>query len=198
MRAGLSLVQPRSWREVGCWTQCPWHVSRRRGADSACARCLAAGTGGCCCRWAFPSDGFCLRQEIQRLSEQLAAKEAAARQRAGPGPEREEELAALRRRVAEKERARAASDTLCRSLADESRQLRRTLAATAHMCQHLARRLEAGQGAAGEQRPEVGTGHRGGRPDLPAHPLRRLPHPPSPRQGRPQGFLPKRWDKRRK
>ncbi|XP_036272918.1 TNFAIP3-interacting protein 2 isoform X2 [Pipistrellus kuhlii] len=96
-----------------------------------------------------------LRQEIQRLSEQLAAKEAAARQRrASPGPEREEELAALRRRVAEKERARAASDTLCRSLADESRQLRRTLAATAHMCQHLARRLEAGQGAAGEQRPE--------------------------------------------
>ncbi|CAK6433347.1 unnamed protein product [Pipistrellus nathusii] len=93
-----------------------------------------------------------LRQEVQRLSEQLAAKEA-AQQRASPGPEREE-LAALRRRVAEKERARAASDTLCRSLADESRQLRRTLAATAHMCQHLARRLEAGQGAAGQQRPE--------------------------------------------
>ncbi|XP_059533228.1 TNFAIP3-interacting protein 2 isoform X1 [Myotis daubentonii] len=96
-----------------------------------------------------------LRQEIERLSEQLEEKEKETQQlRSQPGPEREEEVALLRRRVAEKERARAASDTLCRSLADETRQLRRTLAATAHMCQHLAQCLEARQGAAGEQRPE--------------------------------------------
>ncbi|XP_059533231.1 TNFAIP3-interacting protein 2 isoform X2 [Myotis daubentonii] len=96
-----------------------------------------------------------LEQEIERLSEQLEEKEKETQQlRSQPGPEREEEVALLRRRVAEKERARAASDTLCRSLADETRQLRRTLAATAHMCQHLAQCLEARQGAAGEQRPE--------------------------------------------
>lgn len=99
-----------------------------------------------------------LRQEIERLSEQLAAKEKETQRlvsRPGPGrEEEEEELALLRRRVAEEERARATTDTLCRSLADETRQLRRTLAATAHMCQHLARCLEARQGAPGEQRPE--------------------------------------------
>lgn len=72
-------------------------------------------------------------------------------------------MALLRQRVAEQERARAASDTLCRSLAEETRQLRRTLAATAHMCQHLAQRLEARPGAAGAQRPEVGGVHRAGR-----------------------------------
>lgn len=77
----------------------------------------------------------------------------------------------LRRQVAEKERARAASHTLCRSLADESHQLRRSLAATAHMCQHLAQCLEARQGATGEPRPEVGAaGGRGGRGALPAGP----------------------------
>ncbi|XP_070256393.1 TNFAIP3-interacting protein 2 isoform X2 [Myotis yumanensis] len=96
-----------------------------------------------------------LRQEIERLSEQLEEKEKETQQlRSQPGPEREKEVALLRRRVAEKERARAASDTLCRSLADETRQLRRTLAATAHMCQHLAQCLEARQGAEGEQGPE--------------------------------------------
>lgn len=76
-----------------------------------------------------------------------------------PGHEQEQEVAVLRRRVAEKERARAASDILCRSLADETHQLRRTLAATAHMCQHLARsldELQRAQGAAGERNPEVG------------------------------------------
>lgn len=70
----------------------------------------------------------------------------------------------LRRSVAEKERARAASHVLCRSLADETHQLRRALAATAHMCQHLAKCLDerqGGQGAAGEQSPEVGPGAAG-------------------------------------
>nr|XP_008530591.1 PREDICTED: TNFAIP3-interacting protein 2 [Equus przewalskii]XP_008530592.1 PREDICTED: TNFAIP3-interacting protein 2 [Equus przewalskii] len=74
-----------------------------------------------------------------------------------PEHEREKEVALLRRSVAEKERARAASDVLCRSLADETHQLRRTLAATAHMCQHLAKCLDErqrAQGNAGEKRPE--------------------------------------------
>lgn len=75
-----------------------------------------------------------------------------------PGHEREQEVALLRRQVAEEERARAASDVLCRSLADETQQLRRTLAATAHMCQHLAKCLDARRGAVGDQGPEVGCG----------------------------------------
>ncbi|XP_054437864.1 TNFAIP3-interacting protein 2 isoform X2 [Pteronotus mesoamericanus] len=96
-----------------------------------------------------------LEQEIERLSEQLEEKEREAQQLMNrPGHECEKEVALLRGQVAEKERARAASDVLCRSLADEAHQLRRTLAATAHMCQHLAKCLEARQGAAGEQRPE--------------------------------------------
>uniref|UniRef100_A0A8B9XMF7 TNFAIP3 interacting protein 2 n=1 Tax=Bos mutus grunniens TaxID=30521 RepID=A0A8B9XMF7_BOSMU len=99
-----------------------------------------------------------LRQEIERLSEQLEEKEREAQQLLSqPGLEREKEVALLRRSVAEKERARAASHVLCRSLADETHQLRRTLAATAHMCQHLAKCLDerqGGQGTAGEQSPE--------------------------------------------
>nr|XP_045375860.1 TNFAIP3-interacting protein 2 isoform X4 [Camelus bactrianus] len=74
-----------------------------------------------------------------------------------PECEREREVALLRRSVEEKERARAASDILCRSLADETHQLRRTLAATAHMCQHLAKCLDErqrAQGDAGERSPE--------------------------------------------
>lgn len=75
-----------------------------------------------------------------------------------PERAREKEVALLRRSVAEKERARAASDILCRSLADETHQLRRTLAATAHMCQHLAKCLDErqrAQGDVGEKSPEV-------------------------------------------
>nr|XP_044623880.1 TNFAIP3-interacting protein 2 [Equus asinus] len=99
-----------------------------------------------------------LRQEIERLSEQLEEKERETQQlMSQPEHEREKEVALLRRSVAEKERARAASDVLCRSLADETHQLRRTLAATAHMCQHLAKCLDErqrAQGNAGEKRPE--------------------------------------------
>ncbi|KAM8802734.1 TNFAIP3-interacting protein 2 isoform 3-T3 [Rhynchonycteris naso] len=100
-----------------------------------------------------------LRQEVERLSERLEEKERELQRLASqPGPEREreheQEVALLQRQVVEKERARAASDILCRSLADETQQLRRTLAATAHMCQHLAKCLDAQQGAVGEQRPE--------------------------------------------
>lgn len=76
-----------------------------------------------------------------------------------PEHEREKEVALLRRSVAEKERAQAASHVLCRSLAEETRQLRRALAATAHMCQHLAKRLDERQHAQcdpGEKGPQVG------------------------------------------
>ncbi|XP_032348743.1 TNFAIP3-interacting protein 2 isoform X4 [Camelus ferus] len=99
-----------------------------------------------------------LRQEIERLSEQLEEKERETQQLMNqPECEREREVALLRRSVEEKERARAASDILCRSLADETHQLRRTLAATAHMCQHLAKCLDErqrAQGDAGERSPE--------------------------------------------
>lgn len=77
-----------------------------------------------------------------------------------PQHEQDKEVFLLRRSVAEKEKARATSDVLCRSLADETHQLRRTLAATAHMCQHLAKCLDERQSVqanAGEKSPaEVG------------------------------------------
>ncbi|XP_049565228.1 TNFAIP3-interacting protein 2 isoform X3 [Orcinus orca] len=98
-----------------------------------------------------------LRQEIERLSEQLEEKERETKQlMSQPEPE-QKEVALLRRGAAQKGRAPAASDILCRSLADETHQLRRTLAATAHMCQHLAECLDARQrakGDAGERSPE--------------------------------------------
>ncbi|XP_032712044.1 TNFAIP3-interacting protein 2 isoform X2 [Lontra canadensis] len=104
------------------------------------------------------ADEAALRQEIERLSEQLEEKEKAAQQlMSQPEHEREKEVAQLRRSVAEKERARAASDILCRSLAEETHQLRRTLAATAHMCQHLAKCLDErqhAQGDVGDKSPE--------------------------------------------
>ncbi|XP_062964436.1 TNFAIP3-interacting protein 2 [Cynocephalus volans] len=96
-----------------------------------------------------------LRQEIERLTERLEEKEKELQQLVSqPQYEREKEVVLLRRSVAEKERARAASDVLCRSLADETHQLRRTLAATAHMCQHLAKCLDeqqSTQGTTGEK-----------------------------------------------
>ncbi|XP_062069322.1 TNFAIP3-interacting protein 2 isoform X2 [Lepus europaeus] len=91
-----------------------------------------------------------LRQEVERLTEQLEEKEREIEQLRRPSLEREQEVVLLRRSVAEKERAQAARDVLCRSLADETHQLRRTLAATAHMCQHLATRLDARQRAQGD------------------------------------------------
>uniref|UniRef100_A0A8C5LAR6 TNFAIP3-interacting protein 2 n=3 Tax=Jaculus jaculus TaxID=51337 RepID=A0A8C5LAR6_JACJA len=96
--------------------------------------------------------------EIERLTEQLKEKEREMQQLVSqPQHEQEKEVILLRRSVAEKERARAASDVLCRSLADETHQLRRTLAATAHMCQHLAKCLDEGQhiqGDVGEKSPD--------------------------------------------
>uniref|UniRef100_A0A8C8VVN5 TNFAIP3 interacting protein 2 n=1 Tax=Peromyscus maniculatus bairdii TaxID=230844 RepID=A0A8C8VVN5_PERMB len=99
-----------------------------------------------------------LRQEVERLTERLEEKEREMQQlMSQPQHEREKEVVLLRKSVAEKEQARAASDILCRSLADETHQLRRTLAATAHMCQHLAKRLDErqhAQGDTGEESPD--------------------------------------------
>ncbi|XP_031197161.1 TNFAIP3-interacting protein 2 isoform X1 [Mastomys coucha] len=98
-----------------------------------------------------------LRQEVKRLTERLEEKEREMQQlMSQPQHEQEKEVVLLRRSMAEKEKARAASEVLCRSLADETHQLRRTLAATAHMCQHLAKCLDERQcvqGDAGEKSP---------------------------------------------
>nr|XP_035150188.2 TNFAIP3-interacting protein 2 isoform X2 [Callithrix jacchus] len=89
-----------------------------------------------------------MRQEIERLTERLEEKEREMQQLLSqPQHEREKEVVLLRRSLAEGEQARAASDVLCRSLANETHQLRRTLTATAHMCQHLAKCLEERQHA---------------------------------------------------
>ncbi|XP_052054925.1 TNFAIP3-interacting protein 2 isoform X3 [Apodemus sylvaticus] len=96
-------------------------------------------------------------EEVERLTERLEEKEREMQQlMSQPQHEQEKEVVLLRRSVAEKEKARAASDVLCRSLTDETHQLRRTLAATAHMCQHLAKCLDERQRAqedAGEKSP---------------------------------------------
>ncbi|XP_004847440.1 TNFAIP3-interacting protein 2 isoform X2 [Heterocephalus glaber] len=99
-----------------------------------------------------------LRQEVERLTRRLEDRERVLQQvLSQPWHEHDKEVALLRRSVAEKERARAASGLLCRSLAGETQQLRRTLAATAHICQHLARCLEerpCAQGAVGDKGPD--------------------------------------------
>nr|XP_055240359.1 TNFAIP3-interacting protein 2 isoform X2 [Gorilla gorilla gorilla] len=99
-----------------------------------------------------------MRQEIERLTERLEEKEREMQQLLSqPQHEREKEVVLLRRSMAEGERARAASDVLCRSLANETHQLRRTLTATAHMCQHLAKCLDERQHAernVGERSPD--------------------------------------------
>ncbi|XP_054544158.1 TNFAIP3-interacting protein 2 [Talpa occidentalis] len=106
-----------------------------------------------------PEHFFFFKEEIERLTEQLQEKEKETQQlMSQPQLEPEKEVLLLRRTVAEKERACAASAVLCRSLADETHQLRRTLAATAHMCQHLARCLDDRQRAhvhAGDKSPEL-------------------------------------------
>ncbi|XP_031992051.1 TNFAIP3-interacting protein 2 isoform X1 [Hylobates moloch] len=106
-----------------------------------------------------------MRQEIERLTERLEEKEREMQQLLNqPQHEREKEVVLLRRSMAEGERARAASDVLCRSLANETHQLRRTLTATAHMCQHLAKCLDERQHAqrnVGEKSPDQSE-HTGG------------------------------------
>ncbi|XP_049742561.1 TNFAIP3-interacting protein 2 isoform X1 [Elephas maximus indicus] len=92
-----------------------------------------------------------LRQEIERLNERLEEKERKTQALREPLCAREEEQAL-------QARAWATGDVLCRSLASEAHQLRRTLAATAHMCQQLAQCLEErqreGRGAETPKEPE--------------------------------------------
>uniref|UniRef100_H2RHP8 CCHC NOA-type domain-containing protein n=1 Tax=Pan troglodytes TaxID=9598 RepID=H2RHP8_PANTR len=89
-----------------------------------------------------------MRQEIERLTERLEAKEKEMQQLLSqPQHEREKEVVLMRRSMAEGEPAHPASDVLCSSLANETHQLRRTLTSTAHMCQHLAKCLDERQHA---------------------------------------------------
>uniref|UniRef100_A0A8C5P7X7 TNFAIP3-interacting protein 2 n=1 Tax=Leptobrachium leishanense TaxID=445787 RepID=A0A8C5P7X7_9ANUR len=84
-----------------------------------------------------------LNQEIQRLHQLLAEKDQDVIQVASwPPHPKEMEICRLQRSLAEKERAQATNEVLCRTLSDESHQLRRKLATTAEMCQHLVRCLE--------------------------------------------------------
>lgn len=68
-----------------------------------------------------------------------------------PPYEKEREILRLQKSLAEREKAQATSDVLCRSLTDEMHQLQRKLASTAEMCQHLAKCLEE------KQRKEKGS-----------------------------------------
>ncbi|XP_025889938.1 TNFAIP3-interacting protein 2 [Nothoprocta perdicaria] len=87
-----------------------------------------------------------LRQEVQQLNQQLEEKNGEIQQMINQPPyEKEREILRLQKSLAEREKAQATSEVLCRSLTDEAQQLQRRLASTAEMCQHLARRLEEKQ-----------------------------------------------------
>ncbi|OCT96672.1 TNFAIP3-interacting protein 2 [Xenopus laevis] len=87
-----------------------------------------------------------LSQEIKRLHQQVEDKDKQVQQYSSwPQHEKELEICRLQQTLADKERAQATSEVLCRSLSDESQQLRRKLAATAEMCQHLVKCLEETQ-----------------------------------------------------
>ncbi|XP_063780646.1 TNFAIP3-interacting protein 2 [Pseudophryne corroboree] len=81
-----------------------------------------------------------LNQEIQRLHQQLETREQPIVSR--PPHEKDMEIVRLQKSLAEKERVQATSEVLCRSLSDETHQLRRKLAATAEMCQQLVKCIE--------------------------------------------------------
>ncbi|OXB56333.1 hypothetical protein ASZ78_000013 [Callipepla squamata] len=87
-----------------------------------------------------------LSQEVQKLNQQLEEKNAEIEQMINQPPyEKEREILRLQKSLAEREKAQATSDVLCRSLTDETHQLQRKLASTAEMCQHLAKCLEEKQ-----------------------------------------------------
>ncbi|KAM6346312.1 TNFAIP3-interacting protein 2 [Podargus strigoides] len=87
-----------------------------------------------------------LSQEIQKLNQQLEEKNGEIQQIINQPPyEKEREILRLQKSLAEREKAQATSDVLCRSLTDETHQLQRKLASTAEMCQHLAKCLEEKQ-----------------------------------------------------
>ncbi|CAN2388435.1 TNFAIP3 interacting protein 2 [Pristimantis euphronides] len=84
-----------------------------------------------------------LNQEIQKLQKQLEERDHDIEKVSSwPQQEKDMELLRLQRSLAEKEKVQATSAVLCRSLSDESHQLRRKLAATAEMCQQLVKCLE--------------------------------------------------------
>ncbi|KAM4854772.1 TNFAIP3-interacting protein 2 isoform 2-T2 [Thomomys bottae] len=89
--------------------------------------------------------------EIERLTERLEEREQEVqRLLSQPQHAGAREAVLLRTSLEKKERAQATSRVLCHSLAAETHQLRRTLAATTHMCQHLAARLDEQQPSQGE------------------------------------------------
>ncbi|XP_010226748.1 PREDICTED: TNFAIP3-interacting protein 2 [Tinamus guttatus] len=84
--------------------------------------------------------------EVQQLNQQLEEKNGEIQQMINQPPyEKEREILRLQKSLAEKEKAQATSEVLCRSLTDETHQLQRKLASTAEMCQHLAKCLEEKQ-----------------------------------------------------
>ncbi|KAF2983095.1 hypothetical protein EK904_011145 [Melospiza melodia maxima] len=85
-------------------------------------------------------------EEVQKLNQQLEEKNGEIQQMINQPPyEKEREILRLQKTLAEREKAQATSDVLCRSLTDETHQLQRKLASTAEMCQHLAKCLEEKQ-----------------------------------------------------
>nr|CAH65376.1 hypothetical protein RCJMB04_24b18 [Gallus gallus] len=87
-----------------------------------------------------------LSQEVQKLNQQLEEKNTEIEKMINQPPyEKEREILRLQKSLAEREKAQATSDVLCRSLTDETHQLQRKLASTAEMCQHLAKCLEEKQ-----------------------------------------------------
>ncbi|RMC14407.1 hypothetical protein DUI87_09503 [Hirundo rustica rustica] len=87
-----------------------------------------------------------LSQEVQKLNQQLEEKNGEIQQMINQPPyEKEREILRLQKTLAEREKAQATSEVLCRSLTDETHQLQRKLASTAEMCQHLAKCLEEKQ-----------------------------------------------------
>lgn len=80
------------------------------------------------------------------MNQQLEEKNGEIQQMINQPPyEKEREILRLQKTLAEREKAQATSDVLCRSLTDETHQLQRKLASTAEMCQHLAKCLEEKQ-----------------------------------------------------
>uniref|UniRef100_A0A2K6Q2K0 CCHC NOA-type domain-containing protein n=1 Tax=Rhinopithecus roxellana TaxID=61622 RepID=A0A2K6Q2K0_RHIRO len=86
-------------------------------------------------------------RRVERLTERLGVKEEIQQLLSQPQHEREKEVVLMRRSMEEEKPARRASDVLCRSLANETHQLRRTLTSTPHMCQHLTKCLDERQHA---------------------------------------------------
>ncbi|XP_012879334.1 PREDICTED: TNFAIP3-interacting protein 2 [Dipodomys ordii] len=128
---------------------------KEAGTNSRPCDIRSAAQGHTSVSWEYAQQGShmdsAFDREVERLTERLEEREREVRQLLNqPQQEREEEVVLLRRRLEEKERAQAASRVLCRSLAAETQQLQRTLAATTHVCQHLTGRLAEQQRAQGE------------------------------------------------